>query len=419
MATEAGKGEHRVYRIVPNSPDHDPLMANHHYFGVDAVAWFINKDSSWFTDRMASGTLDLSIASVEKYEAALGTFELKDGSHIAPVFDRPVLPDRNYTGGFITFDASLTAIKKDTVIAGILKSAAAASLDVVQGMVQTATAAGPAQILGAAGGELIGGVKKFLSDTKDKREPIFDFSGIEITLQPEKIVGPEIYLLLHRGALLDEKSLSVQPQGQLTLPTVNGVILDDGAWLLLRLRRTLAYSGTRDWFSAARALRNRIDNLVNDFKNNVISQTDALQQLKPSQSGSSTIFDEFLRLRAVIQNDGVLTEQEASLYVGQLRTQIVGATQAIQQGSPAHLDSLLKATRQALSAGDAMPSEAASAYNEEGAALRAFRRRTSVLYSRSELLAAEKPVMEHPVSFVTRVSLDDSLQGAVEESFRK
>jgi len=92
MATEAGKGEHRVYRIVPANPDHDPLAANRHYLGVDAVAWFINKQSSWFADRMASGTLDISIANgVEKYQAALGTFDLKDGSHIAPVFDRPVV----------------------------------------------------------------------------------------------------------------------------------------------------------------------------------------------------------------------------------------------------------------------------------------------------------------------------------------
>ena len=54
MAAEAGNGEHRVYRVVVDSAS-GPLIPNEHYLGVDAVAWFINKQSSWFTDRMASG----------------------------------------------------------------------------------------------------------------------------------------------------------------------------------------------------------------------------------------------------------------------------------------------------------------------------------------------------------------------------
>ena len=58
---EAGKGEHRVYRIVDPVPgDTARLTAGNHYVGVDAVAWFINKESNWFADRMASGTLTLS-----------------------------------------------------------------------------------------------------------------------------------------------------------------------------------------------------------------------------------------------------------------------------------------------------------------------------------------------------------------------
>jgi hypothetical protein len=109
--TEAGQGEHRVYRVVPQDPnDTGKLTARNHYVGVEAVAWFINKESSWFTDRMASGTLDIKLAGgLEHYQAALGTFELKRGSRIAPVFERPVIPDRNHRGGPITFGAS-TAI---------------------------------------------------------------------------------------------------------------------------------------------------------------------------------------------------------------------------------------------------------------------------------------------------------------------
>ena len=125
MPTPAGKGDHHVYRIMPSDmSDQTVLTAGSHYIGVDAVAWFINKADGWFTSSMASGTLDIRLSSgLEKYQAALGTFELKGGAKVAPVFERPILPDRNFRGGPITIAASLTALKKDTVVAGLLKSA--------------------------------------------------------------------------------------------------------------------------------------------------------------------------------------------------------------------------------------------------------------------------------------------------------
>src|SRR5438552_1887194 len=107
MATEAGNGDHHVYKIVPNSdPNAAKLTPGLHYLGVDAVAWFINKQNSWFANRMASGTLQITLSSgLETYHCALGTFELKGGAKTAPVFDAPMLPDRNFIGGPITFNA--------------------------------------------------------------------------------------------------------------------------------------------------------------------------------------------------------------------------------------------------------------------------------------------------------------------------
>ena len=197
---------------------------------------------------MASGTLDIVMSGgLEKYQAALGTFELKSGARFAPVFDRSVLPDRNYRGGPLTVIASLTAIKKDTAIGGMLKSAASASLGIVAGMVNTATVAGPAKLLTVAGEDLIGGVKKVLNDTAQKREPIFDFSsGLEYSFRPESVVGPESFLLLHRGSQLSDSRLEVRASGQLLVPFHQGSPLEDGAWLLLRLRRSDEYSGVRD-----------------------------------------------------------------------------------------------------------------------------------------------------------------------------
>src|SRR3954464_8643310 len=79
MPTPAGKGEHHVYKIVPaDNPGKPVLTPRKHYLGVDAVAWYINKESSFFADRMASGTLQITLSSgLEQYQAALGTFELK------------------------------------------------------------------------------------------------------------------------------------------------------------------------------------------------------------------------------------------------------------------------------------------------------------------------------------------------------
>ena len=374
MATEAGKGEHHVYRILPGSGDSDKLTAGKHYVGIDAVAWFINKKSTWFTDRISSGTLDVKLASgLEKYQAALGTFELKSGAKYAPVFERPVLPDRNYRGGVITLAASLISIKKNTAIGGMLMSAASASLNVVAGMVQTAAITGPAKLLTAAGEDLIGGVKKVLSETGEKREPLFDFSGLEYTVQPTAIVGPEIFLLLHRGATLDEKDLTVKKEGQLLLPFYKNILLDDGAWLLLRLRRTAEYSGVRDWYESARSLRSKLSNLVSDVSSGVITKEEALKKLKPSATGD-TLFDEYARLRSIIQNDGVLSELEASLRVGELKTALDAAQKAISQNNPDLLNESLSQLKTSLLQGKAPKGPIAKAFQAEATALLDYRR---------------------------------------------
>lgn len=378
MATEAGKGEHHVYRIMPaETDDQTKLMAGNHYVGIDAVAWFINKQSSWLTDRISSGTLDIKLAGgLEKYQSALGTFELKEGSRYAPVFERPVLPDRNYRGGVITLAASLTSIKKNTAIGGMLMSAASASLNVVAGMVHTAAITGPAKLLTAAGEDLIGGVKKVLSETGERREPLFDFSGFEHTLQPEAVVGPQIFILLHRGATLVEKDLTVKNEGQLLLPFYKGNPLDDGAWLLLRIRRNSHYSGVRDWYEAARSLRSKLSNLVSDVGSEVVSKEEALKKLKPSAGGDS-LFDEYARLRSIIQNDGVLSELEAGFYVGQLKAAIDAAQKAINQNNPAIFNDAMNELKDSLLKGERPGLPVIESFEEELLALTKYRRQAT------------------------------------------
>jgi hypothetical protein len=377
MPTEAGQGEHHVYHIVPkDSTDKGKLTAHNHYIGVEAVAWYINKKGNWLAQRMASGTLDIKLSGgLEEYQAALGTFELAGGAKTAPVFDKPVLYDRNYRGGPISFTAMLSAIKKDAVIGSMLKSAANASLGIIAGMVNAATLSGPPKILSAAGEDIINSVRKVLCDTGENREPIFDFTGLEFAMRPESIVGPQTFLLLHRGAALDEAKLMVRTEGQLLMPFYNNAVLDDGAWLLLRIRRSDEYSGVREWFDDARKLQGRIKSLVDDVAAGFLSKEDGLAQLKPSSTGDKTLLDEFSRLRSIINNDGVLTEREAGLYVGQLYTAILAAKKAISsdQNPQQMFTDVIKSTSQALSQGQRIGGMLGEAFEEQVTSLAKLR----------------------------------------------
>jgi hypothetical protein len=372
MSSEAGRGDHHVYRILlKDSSDECRLTARNHYISVEAVAWYINKTNDWFNKLMVSGTLDIELSGgLEKYQAALGTFELASGAKTAPVFDKPVLNDRNYRGGPISFTAMLSAIRKDTVIGIMLNSAASASLGIVAGMVNAATLSGPPKILAAAGEDIISSVRKVLCDTGASREPIFDFTGLGFAIRPESIVGPQTFLLLYRGAALDEAKLTVGVKGRLLVPFYNGVMLDDGAWLLLRIRRSEEYSGVREWFEDAKKLRGRIKSLVDDFEAGFLTKDDGLAQLKSSSTGDKTLLDEFFRLRSIINNDGVLSEREAGLYVGQLYTAILAAKKAISgngsgQKPSKMLTDAIESTSKALSQGQKIDGVLGKAFEEQ------------------------------------------------------
>ena len=194
MATEAGRGEQHVYKIVPKGgSDQAKLTAGNHYVSVDAVSWFINKQDLWFAERMASGTLDIKMSGgTENYPVALGVFNLLAGARIARVFEKPALVDRNYRGGPIFLSVVFSSVRKDAAIGDMLRSAASASLEIVEGMVETAAVSGPTGILAAASRDITGNVQKMLADPVLKRDAFVDVPGMEYYLRPEAMVGPEI-----------------------------------------------------------------------------------------------------------------------------------------------------------------------------------------------------------------------------------
>ena len=379
MAVEAGRGEHHIYKIVPHdASDQAKLTAGSHYVGVDAVSWFINKQGSWFSHRMVSGTLDIKMAGgSENYPVALGTFNLSGGSRIAPVVEKPILCDRNYRGGPISFCAMLSAVNEDTVIRGMLKSSAEASLEIVYGMVETAAITGPAGILRAASHDIINNVQKVLTDTKLKCEAIFDFTGLEYNLRPEAMAGPQIFILFHRGANLHEPGLSVKSQlvyhTEILMPYYENAPLEDGAWLMLRIRRCDEYSEVRSWFADVSIFLSKIKRLVDNVKAGSITENDGLAQLRRSRIGDKTIADEFFRLRSVICSDGVISKREAAAQVGLLYITILAAKDAIKKLDPKILTDTITQAIEALSQGQSIAGKIGKAFAEQVALVSSVR----------------------------------------------
>jgi hypothetical protein len=311
MGTAAGEGEHKYYYLP--GPKSEPLTSQSHYLGVDAVSWFVNKESGWFKQYSTSGTLEISLAGgQEKYEVPLGVYELAGGARVAPVFDRPVLPDRVYRGGPISFRATVSGLKKDTQLTKLIKSATSAGLGVVGGMVATATATGPYAPLAAAGSALIGGVKDVLSGTEAKLR-LFDTSGFEVTLPQKAVTGRESYLFLHRGQPLDKKKLQIAP-GDTAEVRYESELLDDGVWLLLRLRITTEYPLERPWHQRLRSWTAELVGLVDDVKRGRITKEEGSKRLSAGSEDKPTEDDAYRALRTEILADGVLTTDEATAY---------------------------------------------------------------------------------------------------------
>jgi hypothetical protein len=109
---------------------------------------------------------------------------------------------------------------------------------------------------------------------------------------------------------------------------IDGSLLEDGAWMRLRLSRSDHYTGVREWYSSDRALKVDIASLVMDVQQDAKLKEDAMKMLRPSNTGDSTIWDKFVKLGTVILNDAFLSADEAALHVGELAGIIAAAKKA-------------------------------------------------------------------------------------------
>lgn len=323
MLTKAGEGEHRYYKLYhkSDSKGRGHLEVDKHYLGVDAVRWYVNKKGGFFSKRMASGTVKLSLGK-EEYVVGLGRYELGSGAYTAPVFNQLILPNRAYRGGQLTVRTFVRAIKTDTLLSKLLKDMAKASVTMIAGAVGAATATGPLPLLLKAGMSFTDGIEDILKKGK-KGETVFDPGGLQVTLSKSQVKRRTTYLLIHRGAELDSKSLKLWKTQKGMTVRYRGKLLRDGAWILYRLRRENVYGYHRPWQREAGKLRGKLKDLISDWKSRRMSQNTARNSQRKLARG-------VLDVRDQIRSDYVLTEKEMNSKVKSLLDRLQAARDALK-----------------------------------------------------------------------------------------
>jgi hypothetical protein len=341
---KAGIGEHQA-TVISGPGDNTPLTAHKHYLSIDAVGWFVNQESGWFSDKIATGTLSIQIGAGESYNAALGVYELKGGAKIAPMFGLPMLPARAFRGGPITVQAVISGVTKSNGIGKVLQGVTDAALGVVGTMVQTASLTGPSQVLGAAGGALVGGVRDLLNAQENKLRLFDPTTGIKKALQPADILAPTIYVLLHRGTKLEPGNVKVVRQGGDEVLTYDGKALEDGAWLLLRFQRSTEYPIEPTWLKKFDDWVGSVEKLGDDLDSQTITAEAARARLTSGGEGSPSVYDVYRELYDEIRSDGLLTSAESGSYLGVLRALRLLALQMVGGGNRAEFDAAMAQLR--------------------------------------------------------------------------
>ncbi|MEX0315160.1 MAG: hypothetical protein AB3N18_13360 [Allomuricauda sp.] len=328
MSLDAGNGVANTFHLEidgeTDSTTH--FEPRKHYLRIDTISWYVNKQSTFWKDFIASGTLQIKVAN-DVFDIGLGTYKLDKGLKVAPIFNRPIIADRVYNGGDLTIQSSIGAIKKDTLFGKILKDLANSTVDVATGAIQAASITGPAAGLLDVSTSLTNNIKEILGQGKSKIE----FANIEDTFQLSKLFGNENFVLIHRGSMIKKEDLKLTSDGEHKLNLLyKGKPLEDGVWLLLRITRVDKYSGVRPWFNKAREIRTEILKFMDAFDFGGISAEAAMAQLTPSEENPNNLASQIMELVAIIRNDFVLSFRDALIESAEFINLLKNARLAIQ-----------------------------------------------------------------------------------------
>jgi hypothetical protein len=362
--TEAGEGNYEKFWFPStNNARNKKFERFNSYIRVSVVSWFVNKQSSYWTDRMASGTCEVTVGE-EPYSIALGTFALDEGAYTAPIFDKVIVDNRLWVSGDLGIKVFLKANQSDTVLATVLKDMAQSSLGVASSSAATygtQLASGPYAPLAAAGKTLITSVQNILSSGK-KPLPIFDLGGLDFTTALSLLEGEVNYVLLLRGnrSVVTKDKLAIVESGPNVRVLFNNNQLTDGAWMLLRVANETTYGKVRPWEEPSNALRLEIANLMGKVTNGLVSKIDALTLLLPTPVGTQpsatgtktkTLGDRVQELESQITNDTLLSVNERSSEDGKNTAVWYAAISACRADKPNNFAASVKSLENALKAG--------------------------------------------------------------------
>jgi hypothetical protein len=346
---EAGDGNYdRFWLPSSQNSSQDKFNRRDSYVRVSVVNWFANKDSSWWKERMASATCQVSLGD-ETYDVALGTLTLKGGAFTAPVFDKVIVDNRLWVGGDLKVKVFFKASQADTVLAGILRDMAKSSLGIASSAVEgyaAKAASGPYAPLLSAGQSLVSSVQSLISSAP-KPLPIFELDGFDVTAPTplSDLRGKVNYLLLVRANLLltTKDSIQIIEDGNVASVLSNGMPLRDGAWMLLKIVNENVYGRARIWEDDSDALQIEIGELISQVKNRVVSKQDALSKLQPSNlegriktpTKSQSLGDRILDIESLISHDRALSKAERTTESGKLTSVWSLAMAACKSTTPA------------------------------------------------------------------------------------
>jgi hypothetical protein len=344
---EAGEGDYAPPLTIHSSSNTNALNFERYqnYVRVSVVRWYINKQGSFWTDRMASGTCEAKLGE-EDYDVALGTYELSNDARTAPVFEKIIVDNRLWVDGNLEIKLFLQAIQKDTVLGGVLKSMAQTSLGIASSTAAShgsQLASGPYAPLVDAGKTLISSVQDILTKGP-KPFPIFALeNGIDFTIDLRDLHGAVNYILCFRGSkdLLTGGHVSFDEDKTDVL--IGGNPLRDGAWVLIKIENRTVYDKRRPWESEAHTLQTSINSLMQFFSLHLITSSNALAKLLPTAtetivpagSDKKTLGDQFQEVRALIESDDSLSYAERATETGKCFAVWKLAVTACQSNSPA------------------------------------------------------------------------------------
>jgi hypothetical protein len=343
--TKAGTGEHHVF-VCPqeDTPSNDTtgFQRDRHYLRIEAVRWYVNQQGNFLKKRQAGGILELVVGGdTDKatFQLGLGKYQLEQGATTAPIFDRAVLPNRRYLGGDLTIRAFVRVMREDKLLGSLLRNMAQSSLGIVAGSIAT----GPGSAVGtmaltAAGKSLADGIQSILKDAEGT-DDVLDPGGAEGTFELSKLKGPENYIVIHRGEKLSAVTALVRELGGEPQLFRGTTPVEDGAWLLLRVRREDAYGATRPWDDDLRNARAELRELFTRWKNGDKTQDEVKKVLLATgQTDAPSLGDRFYALHQTTLRDPVLTVSEAGFEAAKIETLLQAAKKAAADNTPGALD---------------------------------------------------------------------------------